>query len=50
MARHCKSLNLAMEKMQGVMTPKQLATFYVWVEKNQWCMQMMNCLWNQRKL
>ena len=44
--QHMQSLNRQMDILQNVLTPVQLAKFYVWVEKNEWCMQMLNSMWS----
>jgi hypothetical protein len=39
-AAHHASLNTEMDQLQQIMSPLQLAKFYVWVENNEWCMQV----------
>lgn len=41
---HLRSLNHHIDEIQNVMTPLQLAKFYMWVENNEWCMQMLNTM------
>jgi len=41
---HLHSLHGHMDDLLSVMTPLQLAKFYLWVENNAWCMQMLNFL------
>eukprot|EP00455_Lapot_gusevi_P051028 TRINITY_DN7518_c0_g1_i2.p1 TRINITY_DN7518_c0_g1~~TRINITY_DN7518_c0_g1_i2.p1 ORF type:complete len:221 (+),score=50.46 TRINITY_DN7518_c0_g1_i2:103-765(+) len=41
-----ESLNREMDALRQVLSPLQLAKFYVWVEQNEWCMQMLNAMWN----
>ena len=38
---HLHSLHGHMDDLLSVMTPLQLAKFYLWVENNAWCMQML---------
>ena len=38
---HLHSLHGHMDDLLSVMTPLQLAKFYLWVENNAWCMQMI---------
>lgn len=37
---HVSSLNREIDELQSILTPVQLAKFYVWVEENEWCMQV----------
>ena len=39
---HLRSLHSTIDDIQRVMTPQQLAKFYLWVENNEWCMSMLN--------
>jgi hypothetical protein len=39
---HLKSLHSTIDEIQRVMNPQQLAKFYLWVENNEWCMSMLN--------
>jgi len=42
---HQTRLNLLMDRLfSGVMTPLQMARYYVWVEKNNWCLDMLDTL------
>jgi Mg2+ and Co2+ transporter CorA len=45
-AEHLKSLNQNMDALQAMLTPHQQAKFFVWVEQNEWCMQMLNSMWH----
>lgn len=47
---HTTSLNRKMDALQSILSPWQLAKFYVWVEKNEWCMQMLNSMWSAQNL
>lgn len=38
--QHLRSLHQTMDEIQSVMSPTQLAKFYLWVENNEWTMQM----------
>ncbi len=48
--QHLVGLNRQMDALQSVLTPLQLAKFYVWVEENEWCMQMLNSMWSAQPL
>jgi len=45
--QHLQSLNCQMDEVQKCMSPLQLAKFHMWVEHNEWCMQMLNTLFMQ---
>jgi len=45
--QHLQSLNYQMDEVQKSMAPLQLAKFHMWVEHNEWCMQMLNSLFMQ---
>lgn len=38
---HTSTLPRKMNEMQAIYTPVQLAKYYMWVERNQWCMKML---------
>jgi hypothetical protein len=42
---HLDRFNRELDKMNQILTPVQLAKFYVWIEQNEWCMQMLNSMW-----
>lgn len=44
--KHLRSLHQHMDDIQAVMSPVQLAKFYLWVENNEWCMQMLNSMFD----
>jgi hypothetical protein len=39
-------LHEQMARLQSILTPVQLAKFYVWVDENEWCMQMLDSVWS----
>jgi hypothetical protein len=41
-----KEIQDKMNAMASVLTPMQLARFCIWVDENNWCMQMLNSLWS----
>jgi hypothetical protein len=42
---HQQRLNALMDTVYtGIMTPLQMARYYVWVEKNNWCLDMLDTL------
>eukprot|EP00475_Leptophrys_vorax_P011567 TRINITY_DN18130_c0_g1_i1.p1 TRINITY_DN18130_c0_g1~~TRINITY_DN18130_c0_g1_i1.p1 ORF type:complete len:591 (-),score=102.29 TRINITY_DN18130_c0_g1_i1:680-2404(-) len=42
---HLDRFNKEMDKLHGILSAVQLAKFYVWIEQNDWCMQMLNSMW-----
>jgi len=44
---HLAALNEQMVKLKTLLQPTQLAKLFVWVDKNEWCKQMMHCLWDK---
>lgn len=36
------TLNKQMDQIESIMTPVQLAKYCMWVENNEWCMQMLD--------
>eukprot|EP00475_Leptophrys_vorax_P036784 TRINITY_DN6272_c1_g1_i2.p1 TRINITY_DN6272_c1_g1~~TRINITY_DN6272_c1_g1_i2.p1 ORF type:complete len:355 (-),score=86.17 TRINITY_DN6272_c1_g1_i2:127-1191(-) len=43
---HLDRFNREMDRVHNILTPVQLAKFYVWIEQNEWCMQMLNSMWS----
>lgn len=41
---HLHRLNNQMDEVENIMTPRQLAKYCMWVEQNEWCMQMLDKL------
>jgi hypothetical protein len=42
---HLSRFNKEVDLLHGILSPVQLAKFYVWIEQNEWCMQMLNSMW-----
>ena len=38
------SLHKEMDSICSLLTPLQLAKFFIWIEQNQWCMAMLNAI------
>lgn len=45
---HLRSVHQHMDDIQAVMSPVQLAKFYLWVENNEWCMGMLSSMFQQQ--
>jgi hypothetical protein len=43
---YIEQINQGMNEFYSILKPIQLAKFFCWIEKNQWCMQMLNNFWN----
>lgn len=39
-------LNTIIDKMGKILTPRQLAKFIIWVESSDWCLHVLESLWN----
>jgi hypothetical protein len=47
---HLRSLNAHMDDIQSVMTPLQLAKFFLWIDSNEWVLQMLNSMFTSTQI
>jgi transcription factor HY5 len=43
--QHFNGLNQRMDRLMQILSPLQLAKYYMWVESNEWCMQMLDSMY-----
>ena len=43
---HIDAMKKESDRILAILSPEQMAKFFVWVEKNDWCMEMLNTVWN----
>eukprot|EP01083_Nonionella_stella_P172530 592379_1 len=45
-----RNLHHRMDGLKGILSPEQLARFFVWVEDNKWCVEMLNSMWSNQSV